>query len=131
MIELPWVLPTVELVPRPMAGLHASRRDVQVESAEFNRRWSVASADFRYAHAMLSPKMMETLLAPGMDVGSIVISGRWLYSVEVAFGPRSFAHTVRSATLLADMVQQVSPNVVRSVRPRGRAHGPGGGSALS
>lgn len=63
-VELPVALPTVDIVPEGAFDRLAKRlggRDIDFESAEFNRSWRVKSHDARYAHALLHPRMLHRL----------------------------------------------------------------------
>ena len=64
LVELPVVLPTVDIVPEGAMGRLTKLlggRDIDFESAEFNSHWRVKSADERYAHALLHPRMLHRL----------------------------------------------------------------------
>jgi hypothetical protein len=64
--DQPAVLPDLLLEPESTASTIADGlgvRDLQVESAAFNREWRIRCADDRYAHALLHPRMLELLMA--------------------------------------------------------------------
>jgi hypothetical protein len=77
-LDLPAVLPTLSLVPEDAGSAVADRlgvRDLQVESAAFNREWLVECADERFAHAVLHPRMIELLMRPPLRGRSLRIEG--------------------------------------------------------
>ncbi len=80
-IPLPAALPTMRFtadnaVMRLFAKMGA--KDLQVESHEFNQRWKVWCEDDRTGHAVLTPTLVESLLAPGWYGRGLVIEGRLL-----------------------------------------------------
>lgn len=85
-LRLPARLPTVELTPERMAEKLAKAlgaQDIEVESAAFNARWRVSSAEPRVAHAVVHPRMMERLMAPDADGVSLRVEGSDLLSWDV------------------------------------------------
>lgn len=80
-IPLPNALPTMRLtsdnaVMRLFAKMGA--KDLEVESHQFNQRWKVWCADERIGHAVLTPKLIDYMLAPGWAGRELVIEGRLL-----------------------------------------------------
>jgi hypothetical protein len=89
LVHLPWtgvpgMVVRKEGVMDKMAGVFGFD-DIDFESAEFSRRYYVKSADRKFAYAVISPAMIEHLLAadwPGLDLagGAGLVassSGRW------------------------------------------------------
>lgn len=72
-LETAVALPPLLIIPNTLAEhLETGWGDVvDVESAAFNDRYRILAADPRYAHAVLSPTVIEALLAlpPGFPVG--------------------------------------------------------------
>ncbi|MCJ7832526.1 MAG: DUF3137 domain-containing protein [Actinobacteria bacterium] len=65
-VKIPGSMPLVRLIPESVFSRIATAlggTDVEVESEEFNRLWKVWSRDERAAHAILTPRMIERLLA--------------------------------------------------------------------
>lgn len=59
--------PVLELTPEGIGSKFAKAfggQDIQFESADFNDRWRIQSADLRFAHAIINPQMMEHLMQP-------------------------------------------------------------------
>lgn len=76
--ELPVYLPRLELVPEKLADKFAKALgggDMDVESYEFNKRWRVLTRDYRYAHSVLDPRMVERLIEPDALKYAILIEG--------------------------------------------------------
>lgn len=65
-LPLPAFLPPLELTPDGAAVRLLTRpgEDIQFESEEFNRAWRVVSADAKFAHDVVHPRLMERLMAP-------------------------------------------------------------------
>lgn len=66
-VEMVWIdraLPRLEIVPEGLAGRVTAGGGgiLDLESAEFNERFRIMADDARYAHAVLTPLMMERLL---------------------------------------------------------------------
>jgi len=53
-------------------------KDLDVQSHEFNQRWKVWCADERRGHAVLTPAVIDYMLAPGWVGRGLVIEGRLL-----------------------------------------------------
>ncbi|KGM10458.1 DUF3137 domain-containing protein [Cellulomonas bogoriensis] len=66
-VSLPAYLPKLELTPENLGTRLAKAlggQDIVLESEEFNRAWRVQAHDPRFAHDILSPRLMEYLLRP-------------------------------------------------------------------
>lgn len=76
MVRIDRALPRVEVVPHGLAGrITAGGGDIlDLESAEFNERFRIMADDARYAHAVLTPLMMERLLRD--DVRGLATYGK-------------------------------------------------------
>jgi hypothetical protein len=74
MVRIERALPRVEIVPEGLAGRVTVGGDdiLDLESAEFNERFRIMADDARYAHAILTPLMMERLLED--DVRGLAIA---------------------------------------------------------
>ncbi|WP_430868144.1 hypothetical protein [Demequina aurantiaca] len=80
-IPMPASVPTMRLTAdgafqRFFAKMGA--KDLEVESHHFNERWKVWCADERIGHAVLTPALIDFMLAPGWAGRSLVIEGRLL-----------------------------------------------------
>ena len=55
------------------------RRDIEIESDEFNRRYRVRCADERFAVTLLDPHMIAFMLSPSSGLGAVSFEfrGRW------------------------------------------------------
>jgi hypothetical protein len=68
----------LELIPESLAQRVAKTmgaRDIDFESAAFNRAWRVRAADRKYAHDLLDPRMLERLIQPDAEGAMIRIEG--------------------------------------------------------
>ena len=77
-IDLPAYLPTLELTPDGLGAKLAKGfggQDLQLESEHFNQAWRVEAPMPRFAHDVLSPRLMERLLAPDATGLSIRVEG--------------------------------------------------------
>ena len=75
--------PPLEVSPEGFFGRAIGKltnRDIQLESEEFNRAFSVVSSDRRFAYDILHPRLMEQLLLT-RDVGWKIQQG-WILAVE-------------------------------------------------
>ncbi|MGN6577805.1 MAG: DUF3137 domain-containing protein [Nocardioides sp.] len=75
--------PALEVSPEGFFGRAIGKltnRDIQLESEEFNRAFTVVSADRRFAYDILHPRLMERLLLT-RDVGWKIQQG-WILAVE-------------------------------------------------
>jgi len=68
-MQLPGALPHLEVTHEGIFGGAVANafgfRDIQFESEQFNRRFRVKATDERFGHAVVTPRMMELLLARG------------------------------------------------------------------
>ena len=77
-IELPAYLPTLELTPDGLGAKIAKGlggQDIQLESEAFNQAWRVESRMPKFAHDVLSPRLMHRLLEPDATGLSFRIEG--------------------------------------------------------
>jgi len=96
-VELGARYPTVDILPEDMVAAVGKRlggRDVDFESAEFNRRWRVRARDPRYAYEMVTPRVMAALLEDAI---------------------RGFAVRVEGPYVIAWRAGRVAPEVARGV----------------
>lgn len=132
LVELPVVLPVLELVPETMAERFAKSLgggDLDVESYEFNRTWRVLCRDPRYAHAVLDPRMVERLLQPDARELAIRIEG----GAVMAWQPgRVGTDTLaRRLGVLTAVARRIPEHVVREYRERGALNVAGEDRAIS
>ena len=76
-------LPRLEVSPEGFFGRAVGKltnRDIQLESEEFNRAFTVVSSDRRFAYDILHPRLMEQLLLT-RDVGWKIENG-WILAIE-------------------------------------------------
>lgn len=101
-------LPLTEATPQRGAGALAARvgRDLDVESAEFNRAWRVAASDERATHALLTPLLIDRMLEESAQAVRTVWSGGVIVTVE----PGAVLDTdvlARRITFVADLAALV------------------------
>ncbi len=84
-------------------------RDLQFESEQFNRAFRVKADDERYGHAVVTPRMMELLLARG-EIGWR-IEGNSLVGWDK--GAHNPTEVMSRLTLLQQVMEQVPPYVWR------------------
>ena len=121
LVELPVALPRVEFVPENLATRlagHLGRTDVDVESIEFNRTWRVITEDPRYAHALLTPRMVARLLEADADEVVVRIEGSALLTWQA--GRADAATIARRIALLTAVARRIPRYVVQDYRV---AHG--------
>ena len=77
-------LPLTEATPQRGAAAIAARvgRDLDVESAEFNRAWRVSASDERATHALLTPLLIDRMLAESDEAVRTVWNGGVIVTVE-------------------------------------------------
>ncbi|KGM10457.1 hypothetical protein [Cellulomonas bogoriensis] len=66
-VALPVALPTLQIMPETpgrIGGTWPEWHDLVTESDDFNRTWRVSSEDPRYAHDVITPRLMARLLEP-------------------------------------------------------------------
>lgn len=76
-------LPRLEVSPENFLGRafgKLTNRDIQLESEEFNRAFTVVCPDRRFAYDILHPRLMEQLLVT-RDVGWKIENG-WILAIE-------------------------------------------------
>ncbi|UJP40093.1 DUF3137 domain-containing protein [Cellulomonas palmilytica] len=64
-LQLPAFLPDLEVTPESVGSRLATafgKTDLDVESAEFNKRYAVRATDLAVGHAILHPRLVERLL---------------------------------------------------------------------
>lgn len=126
LVELPVVLPRLELVPETVAERFVKSLgggDLDVESYEFNRRWRVLCRDPRYAHAVLDPRMVERLLQPdALDLAIRFEGGAVLAWQPGRVGTDTLA---RRLGVLTGVARRIPEHVVREYRERGALNVPG------
>ena len=114
-------LPRLEVTPEGFFGRALGKltnRDIQLESEEFNRAFTVTSDDRRFASDMLHPRLMEQLLRT-RDVGWKIEQG-WILTVED--GRHDVAEIDRRLAVV-DGVLDAVPGFVRrqyGLPPRGQ-----------
>lgn len=84
-VALPAALPMLWIAPETGFDRLSQRlgsQDIDFESAEFNRAFTVRADDERYAHAVIHPRMMEYLLRSPARWQSIRIEGSTLLMWE-------------------------------------------------
>jgi hypothetical protein len=119
MVELPVKLPTVDIVPEGgfdrMAKLLGGR-DIDFESAEFNRVWRVKSYDARYAHALLHPRMLHRLNEADARGYAIRFEGRavMMWTAE----RESIGTLAKRLGVLTALAKLVPPHVEREYLER-------------
>lgn len=78
-LRLPAYLATLELTPDGVGAKLAKAfggQDIRFESEAFNRAWRVTAGDVRFAHDVISPRLMERLLQPDALGLSLRIEGQ-------------------------------------------------------
>ncbi len=110
-MELPGPLPRLEVAPHGTNRLAGSSGgdDIDVESAEFNRIFRVATLDREYAHAVLQPRMIERLLEPDARDLSLTISGNRIFVWATPQADPDAAET--RLDVLADVADLIPPFV--------------------
>ncbi|HZX05233.1 hypothetical protein [Kribbella sp.] len=112
-LQLPGALPHLEVTHEGIFGGAVANafgfRDLQFESDQFNRAFRVKADDERFGHAVVTPRMMELLLARG-EIG-------WRIEGDSLVGWDRGAHepneVMNRLSLLEQVVQQVPPYVWR------------------
>ena len=119
-LQLPGALPHLEVTHEGIFGGLANAvgfRDIQFESEQFNRAFRVKADDERFGHAVVTPRMMELLLARG-EIGWR-IEGNSLVGWDK--GDHNPAEVMNRLALLQQILGNVPPYVWRdyaSVDPR-------------
>jgi hypothetical protein len=123
-LQMPGALPHLEVTHEGIFGGAVANafgfRDIQFESDQFNRAFRVKADDERFGHAVVTPRMMELLLARG-EIG-------WRFEGNSLVGWDKGAHNptevMNRLNLLQGVVEQVPPYVWRDyagVDPRQQA----------
>lgn len=94
-------------------GDHLGFRDIELESEEFNRAFTVRSPDRKFAVDFCDARMMEWLLAHGEGYGFEVVSDRLLASCK-KLGPTELIPLLGSMKGFRDQI----PRVVYSLYPK-------------
>ncbi|WP_350280340.1 hypothetical protein [Kribbella sp. HUAS MG21] len=126
-LQLPGALPHLEVTHEGIFGGAVANafgfRDLQFESDQFNRSFRVKADDERFGHAVVTPRMMELLLARG-EIG-------WRLEGNSLVGWDKGAHdpneVMNRLALLQQILENVPPYVWRDyagVDPRAQAPHP-------
>ena len=89
-IQVGWEMPRTEFIPEGITQKAAKALggdDLDVESDAFNKKWRIRTLDKRAAHALLTPKMIERLLADDFAGKPFFLEKGFL--VHFHEGPRS------------------------------------------
>jgi hypothetical protein len=89
-------------------------RDIEFESEEFNRRFTVKGSDERFASAFCDARMMEWLLRHGDGYAFEVVEDRLLCSCR-RVKPAEMVHLLGTAKTFREQI----PAVVSSLYPKG------------
>lgn len=111
-LQLPGALPHLEVTHEGIFGAVANAigfDDIQFESEQFNRTFRVKADDERYGHAVVTPRMMELLLARG-EIGWR-IEGNSLVGWDK--GAHNPTEVLTRLHLLQQVLEQVPPYVWR------------------
>jgi hypothetical protein len=117
-------LPRLEVSPEGFFGRAIGKltnRDIELESEEFNRAFTVVSSDRRFAYDILHPRLMEQLLLT-RDVGWKLDQG-WILAIEP--GRHDVADLDRRVAVI-DGVLDAVPDFVRQQYGLPAAGGTGG-----
>lgn len=108
-LELEWSLPWIEITPeslgRRFLNVLGVGNDVQFESDEFNREFTVLSDERDFAFTMIDPQMIEWLLA-NADDHHIEIEG---HDLVVATREIPWGQTAALASLAMDFQDRIPP----------------------
>ena len=94
-------------------GDHLGFRDIELESEEFNRAFTVRSPDRKFAVDFCDARMMEWLLAHGEGYGFEVVGDRLLATCK-RLGPTELVPLLGSVKGFRDQI----PRVVYSLYPK-------------
>jgi len=112
-LQLPGALPHLEVTHEGIFGGAVANalgfRDIQFESEQFNRAFRVKADDERFGHAVVTPRMMELLLARG-EIGWR-IEGNSLVGWDP--GNHDPAQVMNRLWLLEQVLDNVPPYVWR------------------
>ena len=122
-LQLPGALPHLEVTHEGIFGGAVANafgfRDIQFESDRFNRAFRVKADDERFGHAVVTPRMMELLLARG-EIGWRIDGNSLVGWDKGAHNPTEIMNRL---ALLQQILEQVPPYVWRDyagVDPRNR-----------
>ncbi|NIK55862.1 DUF3137 domain-containing protein [Kribbella shirazensis] len=122
-LQLPGALPHLEVTHEGIFGGAVANafgfRDIQFESEQFNRSFRVKADDERFGHAVVTPRMMELLLARG-EIGWRVEGNSLVGWDKGAHDPNEVMNRL---ALLEQVVANVPPYVWRDyagIDPRGQ-----------
>lgn len=82
-LDMGAAFPALRVVPEGMVGRFFGRltnRDIELESEDFNRAFTVTCPDRKFASDILHPRMMELLLQH--PEAAFRLDGRWILDVE-------------------------------------------------
>ncbi len=106
-MQMPGALPHLQLEHEGIFGGALANamgfRDTQFESEQFNRTFRVKAADDRYGHAVVTPRMMELLLARG-EIG-------WRFEGNTMVGWSRGSHDPHQIMSRLDLLKQVIAQV--------------------
>lgn len=106
-LQMPGALPQLQVTHEGIFGGAIANafgfRDLQFESEQFNRAFRVKADDERFGHAVVTPRMMEMLLARG-EIG-------WRFEGNSLVGWDSGAHNPTEVMNRLALLQQVVENV--------------------
>jgi len=116
-LTLPVSLPLVALAPKgPATAIYAPgpAPDLKLESAEFNRTWTVHGSDHRFVSDFLHPRMMQRLLRADAVVNGVelFVSGNQLFTMRR--GRTELDRIDPSLRLLSDVAGLIPEHVLRS-----------------
>ena len=132
-LQLPGALPHLEVTHEGIFGGAVANalgfRDIQFESEQFNRAFRVKADDERFGHAVVTPRMMELLLARGeigwrIEGNSLVGWDKGAHNPNEVMNRLSLLAQVRRtgpAVRLARLCRRRPP---RSAATAGRTRGP-------
>lgn len=106
--------PRLDLVPEDMGTRVLSQfglADIDLESAEFNRKWRVLSADKRYAIDTVDPRMMLVLLRGHQQGVAVRIDGARVIAWSAGVG--HVRDLARRMDLVAGVAKAIPAHVVR------------------
>ena len=112
-VQLPGALPHLEVTHEGIFGGAVANafgfRDIQFESEQFNRAFRVKADDERFGHAVVTPRMMELLLARG-EIGWRIEGNSLVGWDKGAHNPTEIMNRL---ALLQQIAEQVPPYVWR------------------
>lgn len=106
--------PRIDLVPEDIGTRilnSVGLADIDLESAEFNRRWRVLCADKRYAIDVVDPRMMQLLLSNRIQGVAVRIDGDRVFAWSA--GVASVKDLSRRLDLVVGIAKAIPTHVVR------------------